>query len=95
MTTGNGAGPRRPVPMTKELSGVTAPLIVPAVTAAEFRKRRAQLAASQSQMARVLKVHTMTISKWERGVHDIPEPVALLLQRLKPADIKRLGKRKD
>ena len=43
---------------------------------------------SQSQLSAKLGVHPFTVSKWERGVHRIPEAVTLALRGLK-----RQGKR--
>jgi DNA-binding transcriptional regulator YiaG len=62
---------------------------------ATFRDhRQKRLGISQSQLARALGVHTMTISKWEREVHDIPEPAARLIERMTKADVKRFAKRR-
>ncbi len=47
-------------------------------------RRRVALGYSQSQFAAMLHVHVMTVSRWERGLHPIPESVALLLQHLRP-----------
>jgi transcriptional regulator with XRE-family HTH domain len=49
-----------------------------------IRRRRLALGYSQSQFAALLHVNVMTVSRWERGVHPIPESVALLLRHLKP-----------
>ena len=49
-----------------------------------LKRRRLALGYSQSQFAALLRVHVMTISKWERGQHRVPESVALLVQHLKP-----------
>jgi transcriptional regulator with XRE-family HTH domain len=38
------------------------------VTAAEIRAIRERLGLSQPQLAQLLGVHALTISKWERGV---------------------------
>lgn len=40
----------------------------PITTAARFAKARATLGLSQAKLARVLGIHTQTISKIERGV---------------------------
>jgi len=37
---------------------------------------------TQEELAEVLGVHSMTVSKWERGAQRIPEPVARLMHRL-------------
>jgi transcriptional regulator with XRE-family HTH domain len=49
-----------------------------------IKRRRLALGYSQSQLAALLHVNVMTVSRWERGLHPIPESVALLLQHLKP-----------
>lgn len=47
-----------------------------------FRQLRRAMGLSQTVLAEQLGVHMMTVSKWERGVVGIPEPVARLLARL-------------
>ena len=47
-----------------------------------FRRLRRAMGLSQTALAEQLGVHMMTVSKWERGVVGIPEPVARLLTRL-------------
>jgi transcriptional regulator with XRE-family HTH domain len=49
-----------------------------------LKRRRLALGYSQSQLAALLRIHVMTVSKWERGLHPIPESVALLLQHIRP-----------
>src|SRR5262249_6342186 len=65
-----------------------------AVDAGALKRRRAELGLSLTEMARALGVNRMTVYKWEHGKHAIPEPVALVLNHLKPTDIKRLAKRR-
>ena len=48
-----------------------------------LKRRREALRYSQSELAALLRVHVMTISKWERGQHRVPESVALLVHHLK------------
>jgi DNA-binding XRE family transcriptional regulator len=50
----------------------------------EFKRRRERLRYTQPEIAALLGVHEITISKWERGVHRIQESVALALQHMKP-----------
>jgi DNA-binding transcriptional regulator YiaG len=49
-----------------------------------LRRQRERLGYSQAQLAKLLGVHVRTISKWERGVHRIPDAVLLLLKQIKP-----------
>lgn len=49
----------------------------------EFKRRRKRLRYTQPEVAALLGVHEITVSKWERGVHRIPEAVALALQHVK------------
>ena len=62
------------------------------MTPEELKRRRATLRLSQVELAALLHVDPMTVSKWERGVHRIPESAALALQHLKP---KERGKKKQ
>ena len=52
------------------------------LTAAELTARREALGLSQRQLAERFGVHYMTISKWERDMHRIPEMVDLALSTL-------------
>lgn len=47
-----------------------------------LRERRKALGLRQDQLAEIFDVHPMTVSKWERGTHAIPEMVDLALQTL-------------
>lgn len=49
----------------------------------DLKRRRRELGYTQAQLAGLLKVDSMTVSRWERGVHSIPESVALALRSLK------------
>jgi transcriptional regulator with XRE-family HTH domain len=49
-----------------------------------LKRRREALGYSQVGLAALLRVHLMTISKWERGQHRVPEAVALAVKHLKP-----------
>ena len=81
------------VDVTKSLAAVSESHTVAPVDAAALKKRRADLGLSLAEMARALGVNKMTVYKWEHDTHAIPESVALVLRRLKPADIKQLAKR--
>jgi DNA-binding transcriptional regulator YiaG len=54
------------------------------MTARDFRKMRRRKCYSQSQLARELDVHVVTVSKWERGVVPIPRMAEMALSSLKP-----------
>lgn len=49
-----------------------------------LKRRREALGYSQSELAALLHIHTMTVSRWERGQHKVPESVALVIKSLKP-----------
>ena len=49
----------------------------------ELKTWREQNNSRQSQLAEALHVHTMTISKWERGAREIPSFLYLALKCLK------------
>jgi DNA-binding transcriptional regulator YiaG len=53
---------------------------------AQLKAWRKREGYSQSQLAGALGVHTMTISKWERGVREIPSFLQLALERLSSKD---------
>ena len=59
-------------------------MLIPAMTPEELKRRRATLRLSQAELAALLHVDPMTVSKWERGVHRIPESAALAIQHIKP-----------
>jgi transcriptional regulator with XRE-family HTH domain len=48
-----------------------------------LKRRRRELRLTQVELAAVLHVDPMTVSRWERGLHPIPEAVALALRSLK------------
>jgi transcriptional regulator with XRE-family HTH domain len=48
----------------------------------DFKRRREDLGLTQEQLARELEVTTMTVSRYERGVHPIPHVLALALEAL-------------
>ena len=52
------------------------------MTPDELKAWRARVSLSQSQLAHALNVHTMTISKWERGSGGIPPFLDLALESL-------------
>jgi transcriptional regulator with XRE-family HTH domain len=65
--------------------------MLPSVTFEELKRRRVALGLSQAELAALLRVDVMTVSRWERGQHRIPEAVALAVQHLQP---KKEGKTK-
>jgi DNA-binding XRE family transcriptional regulator len=69
-------GPDKPKPLGYSLHMKPAQLKA-------WRKREGY---SQSQLAKALDVHTMTISKWEREVREIPPFLYLALERLSSKD---------
>ncbi len=62
------------------------------MTFEELKRRRATLRLTQEELAALLHVDVMTVSRWERGQHRIPQSVALAVQHLKP---KQGGKKKQ
>ncbi len=50
----------------------------------DLRRRREALRLTQLELAALLHVDPMTVSRWERGLHPIPEAVALALQHMRP-----------
>jgi len=53
------------------------------MTSEELKRRRVALGLSQVELAALLHVDSMTVSRWERGQHRIPEAVALAVHHLK------------
>jgi len=53
------------------------------MTGEEFRRHRRRLGFTQVGLAQRIGVHEITISRWERDVVVIPNPVAQLVQLLK------------
>jgi DNA-binding transcriptional regulator YiaG len=62
------------------------------MTVRDFKGMRERKGYSQSQLARELDVHVLTVSKWERGVVPIPRMAELALLSLKPRAKKKEGK---
>jgi DNA-binding transcriptional regulator YiaG len=52
------------------------------VNAKEFKKLRRAKGYSQSQLALALGVATMTVSRWETGMHNVPRMAFLALAGL-------------
>lgn len=48
----------------------------------DFKRLRSRLGFTQSQFARVLGVHPLTVSRWERGQVAPDGPTALLLETM-------------
>lgn len=55
---------------------------MPPVSGKEVQRLRIQLGLKQTELAAELGVHPITVSKWETGVHAVPEPAAKLLRLL-------------
>ena len=53
------------------------------MTPAELKTARTELGLSQAALASVLGVRRATVADWERGVHAIPDMLALALEALK------------
>lgn len=82
MTTGKGQ-------RMKEQSAT----VLVAMDPETFRKHRERLKASQKALADALDVHFKTVGRWERGVVPVPEAVARLIERMKPADVTRFARK--
>ena len=63
----------------------------PSMSAKGFRKMRIAKSYSQTQLAQLLDVDVMTISRWERGAVPIPRMAELSLSALKPQPRKEKG----
>jgi len=50
------------------------------MTVEEFKAIRLRLKVSQPGMAKMLDVTSGTVSRWKRGVCDIPGPVGVLMR---------------
>lgn len=48
----------------------------------ELANLRLRLGKSQADIARLLGVHVLTVTKWETGVHRVPRSAVLVLQRM-------------
>jgi DNA-binding transcriptional regulator YiaG len=58
----------------------------------EFKSGRSAIGLTQTELARRLGVHPLTVSRWERGFSLIPNPVEKLMQLWVKA--RRGGRRK-
>ena len=54
------------------------------MTPETFRERRRRLRLTQAALASEVGVDSMTVSRWERGLHPIPKAVVRLLGHLRP-----------
>jgi len=59
-------------------------IVVVLMGAKDFKRMRLAKGYSQSQLARELDVHVMTLSRWEREALPIPRMAELALSSLKP-----------
>jgi DNA-binding transcriptional regulator YiaG len=48
----------------------------------ELKQSRARLGLTQDQLATTLGVHRLSVSRWESGVHRIPNMLALAIRQL-------------
>jgi transcriptional regulator with XRE-family HTH domain len=55
------------------------------MTGDQFRRHRKRLGFTQAGLAHRIGVHPITLSRWERGRIDVPEPVVQLMRLLPPA----------
>jgi len=55
---------------------------IPLMTSNDLKKWRKRNGYSQSQLAKALGVITITVSRWERGVREIPSFLHLALECL-------------
>ena len=51
--------------------------------AEDLKRLRERLDITQAELARRLKVDVMTVSRWERGVIEIPGPVEVAMETIK------------
>ena len=65
------------------------------MTSDELKKWREVNGYSQSGLAKALAVHTMTVSRWERGVREIPPFLHLALTSLEMQAKGKTKKRKE
>jgi DNA-binding transcriptional regulator YiaG len=54
------------------------------VDAKALKRHRETLGYSQPQLAKALGVAEMTVSRWERGIHRIPEAIDVAVEHLEP-----------
>jgi transcriptional regulator with XRE-family HTH domain len=59
----------------------------------ELKRWRQRIGCSQAQLARVLGVDVMTVSRWERGVREIPSFLHLALGYLELKGVEMKKKR--
>jgi DNA-binding transcriptional regulator YiaG len=52
------------------------------VTSKEAKRIRKRLGMTQVELAEKLGIHSMTVSKWERGVEPVQKQTALVLELL-------------
>ena len=64
------------------------------MTGQTLKRHRIRLGHSQQELAAMLGVDPMTVSRWERGVHRIPVAVAHLVTGLLPRKSPVLRRRK-
>lgn len=77
--------------------GLTSPkplAYTPIMTSRELQEWRKRNGFSQSQLARVLDVDSITVSRWERGVRKIPSFLHLALECIETKGKKMKKERK-
>ena len=52
------------------------------MTGEELQRRRKGLEMTQPQLAEALGCDVMTISRWERGIHEVPPAITLAMDAL-------------
>lgn len=65
------------------------------MTPKDLKKWREANGYSQSRLAEALSVHIMTVSRWERGVREIPPFLNLALKYLETQAAREMKKRKE
>ena len=63
------------------------------MTPEELKRRRKRLNMNQTKLAKLLKVHMMTLSRWERGVIEIPHMVEANLREVEATHLPEVEKK--
>ena len=54
-----------------------------------LKRERKRLGLTQAALAQILDIDVITVSRWERGLHPIPQAVALLVKQMQPKATRR------